>query len=321
MIKLTGRLLARAARKARGRAVLGMLPGLALVVLGLIGLIATFGPVGVLLSVVMILLGIAIGLLGLIIAVLTAVVSDIKRLPAVGFGITSGKGETESELALTPWLHSRLQELAGRTADSPPLTFGDLQQHHIDFQVMTTNLSRAQPMAMPWSDDVYFFEPAEFEKLFGKDVVESMVNNPPPLPSAPAEKRDREVLLLHAGTMRPFPRAESLPIIVATRMSLSFPLLISAVRLYAVDYATTANRDYSAQGRRVASVQSAGLARGARPSRATAGVRRQLVQRRRPDGQPAGAVLRLAVAHPPDLRHRPGWLQRRPRAELERAEE
>jgi hypothetical protein len=245
VIKLAGRLLTRAARKARGRAVLGLLPGLALVVLGLIGLIATFGPVGVLLSVVMILLGIAIGLLGLIIAVLTAVVSDIKKLPAVGFGISSGRGETESELALTPWLRSRLQELAGRTADSPPLTFGDLQQHNIDFQVMTTNLSRAQPMAMPWSDDVYFFEPAQFEKLFGKDVVEAMVNNPPPPPSAPAERRDREVLLIHAGTKRPFPRAESLPIIVATRMSLSFPLLISAVRLYAVDYATTANRDYS----------------------------------------------------------------------------
>ena len=28
-------------------------------------------------------------------------------------------------------------------------------------------------------------------------------------------------------------------------MSLSFPLLISAVPLYAVDYATTANRDYA----------------------------------------------------------------------------
>src|SRR5215207_662013 len=65
VIKLTGRLLARAARKAGGRAVLGVLPGLVLVVLGLIGLIATFSPVGVLLSVVMILLGIVISLLGL----------------------------------------------------------------------------------------------------------------------------------------------------------------------------------------------------------------------------------------------------------------
>ena len=43
---------------------------------------------------------------------------------------------------------------------------------------MTTNLSRAQPMAMPWSDDIYFFEPDEFEKLFGNDVVQAMVDQP-----------------------------------------------------------------------------------------------------------------------------------------------
>ena len=101
---------------------------------------------------------------------------------------------------------------------------------------MTTNLSRAQPMVMPWSDDVYFFDPAEFEKLFPKDVVDAMVANPPPLPSGPAARRDREVLLRHAEPKRPFPHAADLPIIVATRMSLSFPLLISAVPLYAVDY-------------------------------------------------------------------------------------
>ena len=40
--------------------------------------------------------------------------------------------------------------------------------------MMTTNLSRAQPMPMPWNDDVYFFEPAEFEALFGPVVVRAM---------------------------------------------------------------------------------------------------------------------------------------------------
>jgi len=194
-------------------------------------------------------LGIVIALMGLIIAVLTALWDDVKQLPGVGFGISSGRGESEGDVALTPWLYSRVQELAGRPMDQP-LTFGDLRKQGIDFQVMTTNLSRAQPMVMPWSDDVYFFEPAEFEKLFGKEVVKAMVDNPPPLPSEPAERRDREVLLKHAGTKRPFPRAEQLPIIVATRLSLSFPLLISAVRLYAIDYAEAsgvgeANRAYA----------------------------------------------------------------------------
>jgi predicted acylesterase/phospholipase RssA len=244
-IKLAGKLLILAARRARRRAMLGVLPGLFLVVLGLTGLIATFGALGVVLSVVMILLGIVIGLLGLIIAGFTGVVSDLRQLPPVGFGISSGMGETESELALTPWLLGRLQELAGRPVDGRPLTFGDLKQHDIELRVMTTNLSRAQPMAMPWDDDVYFFEPAEFQKLFGEDVVNMMVQTPPPLPSARTKRRDREVLLIHAGTKRPFPRSEQLPIIVATRMSLSFPLLISAVPLYAVDYGRKVNQTYS----------------------------------------------------------------------------
>ena len=244
VMKLAARLLRRAARQSGRRAVIGILPGAVLAVLGLVGVVATLSAIGIALSIVMILVGLVTALLGLVIAVITALLADLKRLPAVGFGISSGRGESDTEVALTPWLYQRLQELAGRP-DGPPLTFGDLRQQRIDFQVMTTNLSRAEPMAMPWSDDAYFFEPAEFEKLFGKKVVEFMENNPPPLPSAPSERRAREVLLRHAGTKRPLPRPEHLPIIVATRMSLSFPLLISAVPLCTVDYTRSANLGYS----------------------------------------------------------------------------
>jgi hypothetical protein len=63
----------------------------------------------------------------------------------------------------------------------------------VDFQAMSTNLSRAEPLVMPWNNDIYFFKPDEFRKLFGDDVVKEMEGNPPPLPSAPAERRDREV--------------------------------------------------------------------------------------------------------------------------------
>ena len=48
----------------------------------------------------------------------------------------------------------------------------------------------------------------------------------------------------HAKPLLPFPTADRLPILVATRISLSFPLLISAVPLYAVDFALPAQRDY-----------------------------------------------------------------------------
>lgn len=235
-----------AVRHPRGGAVLGLLPGLGLLMLGLIGLFATQAALGIVMSIMLMLVGALIAPLGLAIAVLGAVLRDVKRLPSAGFGMCSGMGERETDVALTPWLYGRLQELAGRPADQP-LTFGDLHAHDIDFQVMTTNLSRAEPLVMPWSDDVYFFEPAEFEKLFGKKIVEAMIAKPPPLPSGAVKRRARQVLLLHAGSKRPLPHASDLPIIVATRMSLSFPLLIAAVPLYAVDYTRQANRDYAAK--------------------------------------------------------------------------
>jgi hypothetical protein len=244
VLKLAARLVIRAGRWALRRALLGLLPGLAVLALGIIGLIMNLGVYGALLSILMIMLGIIIAVLGWIVAVLVAVVDDIKKLPAIGFGISSGRGESESDLALTPWLYRRLQELASKPLDQP-LTIGDLKQHGVDFQAMTTNLSRAEPLVMPWNNDIYFFKPDEFRKLFGDDVVKEMEGNPPPLPSAPAERRDREVLLQHVLPRRPFPRPEKLPVIVATRMSLSFPLLISAVPLYAIDYDFKTNQGYS----------------------------------------------------------------------------
>ena len=141
-------------------------------------------------------------LVGLFIALLSGVLADLGRLPSVGFGMSSGRGADDSELALTPWLYRRLQDLAGRPYDQP-LTFGDLQADELQLQMMTTNLSRSQPMAMPWNDDIYFFKPDEFEKLFGPVVVQAMLDHPPPLPSGPAGRRIREVLLIHAGCCGP----------------------------------------------------------------------------------------------------------------------
>ena len=62
-------------------------------------------------------------LVGLAIALLSGVLADLGRLPSVGFGMSSGRGADDSELALTPWLYRRLQDLAGRPYDQP-LTFG-----------------------------------------------------------------------------------------------------------------------------------------------------------------------------------------------------
>ncbi len=238
--------VAHATTRAPIRSLLGVLLGLTLVVLAVLALVRRPEATGSLVVVALV-LAVVVGLVatvaGLAVALLSGVLADLGRLPSVGFGMSAGRGADDNELALTPWLYRRLQELAGRPYDRP-LTFGDLAPDELELKMMTTNLSRAQPMPMPWTDDVYFFEPAEFERLFGPVVVKAMVEHPPPLPTGPVAALTREVLLRHAGTKRPFPHAADLPVIVATRMSLSFPLLISAVPLYAVDHQQTPNLVY-----------------------------------------------------------------------------
>jgi predicted acylesterase/phospholipase RssA len=126
--------------------------------------------------------------------------------------------------ALTPWLHETLQRLAGRESDDPPLTFGNLMSAGVELRMMVTNLSRRQPLAMPWSTREYFFSPAEFRELFPEPVVTWMEQH--------AAEVDRQPPMGYL----PLPLSQDLPIIVATRMSLSFPLLLSAVPLHAFDF-------------------------------------------------------------------------------------
>lgn len=237
-------------RRTRRRSVLGALLGLLLVVLAVVALAtlpAGAGPATVVALVLAVLVGALVALLGLLAGAVSGLISDLWALPGIGFGLTSGRGEKGTELALTPWLDRRLQELAGRPYDQP-LTMGDLWEQEIKLQAMTTNLSRAQPMVMPWNDDAYFFEPAEFEALFGSTVTRAM-SDPAAAPDPPTDPGKAALwaqLMAHRGTKQPFPRPDRLPVIVATRMSLSFPLLIAAVRLYSVDWDHATNRRFKA---------------------------------------------------------------------------
>lgn len=239
-------------RRTRLRSLLGSLPGLLLVGLSVAALITSRDRpwVATLALVLALLVGIAVAALGMLAGALSGVLSDLRALPSVGYGLTAGRGASDSQLALTPWLHRRIQELAALPYDRP-LTMGNLYDHDLNLQVMTTNLNRAQPMTMPWDDRVYFFEPAEFERLFGPDIVQAMLlpDAQPCPPSAPSKADDWAILLAGAGTKRPFPRPNGLPVIVATRMSLSFPLLISAVPLYTVDWVRPGNQQFKERAR------------------------------------------------------------------------
>ena len=158
-----------------------------------------------------------------------------RRIPANGYGLCSGIGSAN---ALTPWLHAKLQSLAGRAAGAP-LTFGDLwnpggasnadaalRETHlrrIDLRLMTTALSHGRPYSFPLEINDFHFDADEWRSLFPADVVNHLIAH------ADAPRADGPL----AGKHRLCAMAD-LPIIVPVRMSLAFPLLLTAVPLHRI---------------------------------------------------------------------------------------
>jgi hypothetical protein len=113
--------------------------------------------------------------------------------------------------------------------------------------MITTCLSHGRPYRLPFRDDEevhenrrFFFRSDEFERLFPPQVVTWMTKHPR-LPAS-EQSRKKEAEYLDAG-YHPMPEPCDLPVVVAVRLSLSFPLLLSAVPLHAVDFTRTHEED------------------------------------------------------------------------------
>ena len=188
--------------------------------------------------------------------------TDVTRgLVANRFGLCSGLGEQRGLTALTPWLHQQIQAAAGRSDADAPLTFGDLWRapggpsadahapanagapRSIDLQMFATNLTHGRPYIFPLQAQGQ--EPTRFvdrERLFWRpdDLVHCL---PPAVlafmqahsnPYAPDPGADGDPAPV-AGLYE-LPPPEQFPVLLAARMSLSFPLLFSAVPLWAIDF-------------------------------------------------------------------------------------
>ena len=132
--------------------------------------------------------------------------------------------------ALTDWLHEVLQSLSGKPIEQP-LIFADLWNANrfegepstdraITLQMITTDVSHHEPRTLPFESATFWFRRDQFDQLFPREVVDWMVNE------APSPDRVAGVDYYQ------FPRSGKLPVLVGMRMSLSFPLLISAVPLH-----------------------------------------------------------------------------------------
>jgi predicted acylesterase/phospholipase RssA len=232
---------------------LGLLVGAAAVGVGL----GARGPAGWFLVVT--------GLLLLVIGWLVAVGVRVYRIATVGlpanlFGICRGLG-TGSTPGFTDWLADAIDTSAGLTAAQRPLLFGDLWAGEVvrpasgdapppadpavDLRMITTCLSYGRPYELPMAARTFFYDEATWSTLFPEHVMAALRAGSEPVVDGPGLTQSQWIDALasrHDPALRRLPPARALPVIVAARLSLSFPGLISAVPLWDLDFTSARTR-------------------------------------------------------------------------------
>ncbi len=195
---------------------------------------------------------------GVGIAAAVALYLDVtKKLPNNFFGMVTGIDDANraNDVALCTWLANEMELTAGLdTTLMPraPLTFGMLWDARrdpaqpgavdkpdtpdVNLEMITTNVTWGRPYDFPVATDVFFFDPDEMRRFFPDYVVDWMVAHQRP-PKDPTEAAHFKAY----APRLPLPVAGDLPVIVATRMSLAFPILLSAVPLWISDFTVPAS--------------------------------------------------------------------------------
>jgi predicted acylesterase/phospholipase RssA len=194
-----------------------------------------------------------------------------RALPGNGYGLCdghtrSGRGE---DPPITDWMATQLDRLAGLTAGEGPLTFGHLwgseaveafraladkdearrrvqpeerrtarELRAVDLEVMTTNVTFERPYRFPFDERIFFFCEERMRTYFPTSVVDHMVQHSSEVPDR-LDSDGSPISTLcncHGRRVRYLPAIPDLPVVMAARISLSFPGLISAVPLHCVDW-------------------------------------------------------------------------------------
>jgi Patatin-like phospholipase len=250
--------IASAAAKAAGiAALLGAIPGLLLLALFVVLTIThselRSDAVVVSTTVMGVIAGLVLAVIGAAIAVgIRLVLRGLKDLFGNNFGICKGfvsdgpiepSGEDEDTerrngrvvpKPLTTWLADEFDVLAGRPVDGAPLTLADLKKSGVNLKMFTTNLTEGSPYTLPFRTRDFYFDAETFREYFPERVVADMLRGSErAAEQLTDENKDKhaEILRLRPG-LQLMPDAEDMPVVVMTRMSLSFPLLLSAVPLW-----------------------------------------------------------------------------------------
>lgn len=170
-------------------------------------------------------------------ALLGAALRALTALPDNCYGACTGYAAgAAGELSLTVWLADLLDELAGKPPRAAPLTLGDLwggaglpDEQRINLELMTTCLTQGRPVRIahehPELTQQFYFRREELARFFPPWVMAWLLEHP-----RASERGDPAPDGLHR-----LPAMSDLPVVVAVRLSLSFPFLLSAVPLYAID--------------------------------------------------------------------------------------
>ena len=242
-----------------GPALLGSLPGLVLLVVAVV--VAADSALAAVALAVAGLVFLLAGAIGAAAYGATAVART--AIPANHFGLCSGMtvepepgpDSAGAKEGLTPWLDRLIDGLAGRDGDGP-LTFGHLwagpggdpdaadpDHPWMRLEMVTTNVTNRRAERLPWAAADFYFDSDELGRLFPEHIVTWLTEHPPPLPADGAARDKAQLERGLLWPLRPLPHAADLPVVVATRMSLSFPVLLSAVPLWRVDWSRKANAD------------------------------------------------------------------------------
>lgn len=192
--------------------------------------------------------------------------SDLGAMAANNYGFCSGRGQRPGEEGLVEWLHKGIQRSAGRHREDPPLTFADLWAAprfgrsgpqplpdsqwqppgaSIDLQVFASNVTQGRPVRLPLCDanTRLFYLPEQWAAFFPPTVMKALdLASQPYAPASPRDPPVATTAATHASehdrlttTLRELPSA-GMPLVVAARLSLCFPVLFTCVPVYAIDY-------------------------------------------------------------------------------------
>lgn len=214
--------------------------------------------------------GALIVVVGLLVGVLCAARAATKAIENNNGGLCPGYQPTKDgeDPPLTTWLTDLIHGVADVPRDNP-LTFGQLTDNQIELVMMTTNLTHGRPHRMPFHREMLFFKRDDMARLFPPEIVKALVdggekamnrsfedrtedkdcktddrktrNEKKKIRARNKDARDRrdELKKIYEANDKqyyPLPDYDEMPVIVAVRMSLSFPILLSAVPLYQNDY-------------------------------------------------------------------------------------